>query len=171
MKNTPDEDGIWYIPLAILIAAVAIAAFLVPSAPAEAPEVEQAEPQSMFIHKVYADELEPQVVQIATTSPEQVEPAVPELHPELQVICSCESKGVPDGKPLHFEKDGVTVLTGRVDPRDRGMCQINSYYWGEKANDLGYDIETVSGNIKMANYIYKTQGVQPWSASKKCHGK
>lgn len=162
MKNTPDEDGIWYIPLAILIAAVAIAAFLVPSAPAEAPEVEQVEPQSMFIHKVYADELEPQVVQIATTSPEQVEPAVPELHPELQVICNCESAG-------HEHKDANgELLSGHVDPRDKGACQINTYYHGDTMEQMGLDIENDHDYYTYANYLFETQGKQPWMASAAC---
>lgn len=84
-------------------------------------------------------------------------------------ICSCESAGDPESGPVHYGKDG-DVLRGRIVWKDTGMCQINSYYWGEKAKELGLDIETEHGNIEMANYIYDTYGTQPWAASRSCWG-
>lgn len=172
MKHTTsDDDGKQFLLLAILIIAIAIAAILIPSPPDEVPVIEKKEEARSLIEHAYASELDHVVEPDKMVVDKPVESEKIELDPELAVICSCESKGIPDGKPNHYESDGVTVLTGRVEPRDRGMCQINSYYWGAKATELGYDIETPNGNIQMANFIYETQGSQPWSASKKCHGK
>jgi hypothetical protein len=103
----------------------------------------------------------------------QVAEPVPEeqvlLYPELVPICGCESVGNKDAIPRHFNSDG-TVLRGHVDPRDTGMCQINTHYWLETANELGFDIETEQGNIKMANWIYDQSGPKPWKWSAGCHG-
>lgn len=92
------------------------------------------------------------------------------LAPRLQRICACESVGRPDAVPQHYEADGVTVLTGRITPEDKGMCQINEYFWGAKAESLGLDLLDPFDNVQMANYIYQQQGAQPWYPSKKCHG-
>ena len=93
-----------------------------------------------------------------------------ELYPDMVPICACESsyEGTRYGKPQQFEKDGVTVRYGRVNPDDRGMCQINTKYWLKQSLDLGWDIETEDGNIRMANWIYDHHGTQPWSWSKSC---
>jgi len=92
------------------------------------------------------------------------------LYPKLQRICACESTGDPDGTPRHYENDGVTVLTGRITPEDIGMCQINTYFWEDRAIELGLDITDPHDNVSMANYIYRKYGAQPWYPSKKCHG-
>lgn len=91
------------------------------------------------------------------------------LKGELRDICRCESNsgGV---YPKHYESDGVTVLSGRITPSDRGMCQINEYWHGDKALSKGYDIETPYGNIKYANDLYSRQGYYPWRYSGNCHG-
>lgn len=92
------------------------------------------------------------------------------LAPRLQQICACESVGRPDAVPRHYEADGVTVLTGRITPEDKGMCQINEYFWGEKAESLGLDLLDPFDNVQMANYIYQQHGAQPWYPSRACHG-
>lgn len=163
MTNTPDEDGIRYVLPAIIITAIAIAAFLIPSTPTHAPAIEEADPQSMFIHKVYAEELEPVVVQIATTSPEVIEPEpVPTLDPELQVICNCESAGYE-----HKDENGE-LLSGFIDSDDKGECQINTRYHGQTMIDMGLDIENDRDYYTYANYLFETQGKQPWMASAAC---
>jgi len=92
------------------------------------------------------------------------------LKKELEPICACESS-YPGGKetPRHYEKDKTTVRYGRVTPSDTGLCQINKRINGWKADQLGYDIETPYGNIKMANYLYEKYGEMPWDASSGCH--
>lgn len=90
------------------------------------------------------------------------------LLPALKRICACESVGDPNAEPQHFESDGVTVLTGRLNNNDIGLCQISTTYWLDVAKELGYDIYTEQGNIAMANYIYEYNGSQPWFWSQHC---
>lgn len=77
----------------------------------------------------------------------------------LRKICKAES----DGK--QFDSKGK-VTVGRIDKDDKGTCQINVRYWGAKAKELGYDVYTEAGNIKMAEWIFLNFGSQPWDASK-----
>lgn len=109
-----------------------------------------------------------------TVNPEPVEPVVkkevsnkPKLYATLVPVCSCESTGRPYNKPQQFHADG-SVIHGRINPLDIGMCQINEKFWLTTAIKLGFDIDTEEGNIRMANYIYELHGLQPWSASKSC---
>jgi hypothetical protein len=108
---------------------------------------------------------ESQIKQIVVTS---TEPILEVLRPQLVPICACESVGNPNAIPQQFNKDG-SVIKGKINPSDIGMCQINLRYWGQKAIDLGFDIYTEQGNIKMANWIYDHQGTSPWIWSRGCH--
>lgn len=69
----------------------------------------------------------------------------------------------------HTLADG-NVLRGHVDKRDTGVMQINTYYHGETADRLGLDLEDLYDNMEYARYLYESQGVQPWSASRPCWG-
>ena len=99
--------------------------------------------------------------------PEKLKPI---LAPELVPICSCESSysGTKNDVPQQFEKDGKTVRYGRVEPDDRGMCQINRRIHAEAIKKMEVDIETEEGNITFANYLFETQGKKPWNWSKHC---
>lgn len=97
----------------------------------------------------------------------KVTEAVPTLNPTLKRICSCESNGSPNGEPRQFNSDG-TVVTGKINPLDTGMCQINLKYHQATADRLGYDLFTEYGNISYATWLYKTQGTTPWNWSKSC---
>jgi hypothetical protein len=83
--------------------------------------------------------------------------------PILAEIARCESSFRQVGK------DGK-VLLGEVNKSDLGLLQVNKYYHGEKAEDLGFDLETVDGNLAYAKYLYDKEGTKPWSASQKCWG-
>ena len=98
---------------------------------------------------------------------EQTNPII-YLAPILLPVCSCESTGRPDKTPTHYEQDGVTVLRGRLNNKDVGLCQISETYWLDISNELGYDIKTEVGNILMANYIYENNGIEMWKWSKNC---
>lgn len=93
----------------------------------------------------------------------------PLLNPALADVCSCESNGKRGLKPRQFEKDG-SVVTGKINHLDKGACQINLHYHEKTATKMGLDLLTENGNITYANYLYKTQGLQPWSASSACWG-
>lgn len=89
--------------------------------------------------------------------------------PQLKRICSCESKGVPDAEPTHYDEKGA-VLLGRVNPLDTGACQINKHYHEAKAVSMGFDLAVREDNIEFANWLYKKEGVRPWRASIACWG-
>ncbi|KKT29965.1 hypothetical protein A3G55_03340 [Candidatus Giovannonibacteria bacterium RIFCSPLOWO2_12_FULL_44_25] len=84
--------------------------------------------------------------------------AAPEI---LEKIAFCESQG------RHFDENGK-VLIGGINKHDIGKYQINSLYWRELAERLGYDIEAEEGNEAMAIELYRRYGTAPWKWSKKC---
>jgi hypothetical protein len=81
---------------------------------------------------------------------------------QLRRICSCESH------LTQFEKDGVTVLHGRENPKDLGICQINELYHGEQAKKLGFDLYSLIGNVAYAKHLYESEGTKPWVWSESC---
>lgn len=81
---------------------------------------------------------------------------------QLRRICRCESN------LSQFEKDGVTVLRGRENPRDLGICQINDFYHGERAKKLGFDLHSLTGNVAYAKHLYESEGTKPWVWSEPC---
>jgi hypothetical protein len=83
--------------------------------------------------------------------------------PILAEVAKCESRFRQVGS------DGK-VLRGESNKSDLGLMQVNEYYHGEKAVDLGFDLRTVNGNLAYAKYLYDKEGTKPWNASKKCWG-
>ncbi len=81
--------------------------------------------------------------------------------PIMAEIAYCESRY------RQYSDQGV-VLTGMVNNSDLGVFQINTYYHGNDAERLGYDLDTVDGNIGYGRHLYETQGVQPWVHSSPC---
>ena len=81
--------------------------------------------------------------------------------PILVDVARCESTY------RQFSSNGG-VLRGLVNPADVGVMQINEWYHGKKADDLGLDLHTLEGNLAYAKYLYEKQGVQPWKSSAKC---
>lgn len=78
-------------------------------------------------------------------------------------IARCES---------HFRHtlDDGSVLRGRVDARDTGVMQINTYYHEATATELGLDLEDLQDNMAYARDLYERKGTQPWTASQPCWG-
>ena len=81
--------------------------------------------------------------------------------PILAEVARCESTF------RQVDNEG-NVLRGKVNKSDVGLMQVNEYYHGERASDLGFDLLTVDGNLAYAKYLYNKEGVAPWSASAKC---
>lgn len=90
--------------------------------------------------------------------------SVPEI---LLRIGGCESGGGVLNPPRQFNEDG-SVVRGKVNPKDVGAYQINTYWNGAKAKELGYDLFTEEGNTRMALWLYEHQGTRPWNWSKFC---
>lgn len=67
----------------------------------------------------------------------------------------------------HWDESG-NVLRNKQGSSAVGVFQIMASYHEAPARDLGYDITTLEGNIGYAEYLYHTQGLQPWYASENC---
>ncbi len=84
--------------------------------------------------------------------------------PILAEVARCES---------HFRHEDPatgTVITGRLNPSDIGVMQINRTYHEDTAKNMGVDIYTLGGNMAYARYLYTQYGTQPWRASSACWG-
>lgn len=111
---------------------------------------------------VSADEVavaETQIVEPPTTE-ELVREYFADI-PEMIQVARCESHY------RHYLEDG-SVLRGRVVKSDVGVMQINTYYHGQTAEELGLDLLDFEDNMAYARYLHSKQGLQPWSASKPC---
>jgi len=81
--------------------------------------------------------------------------------PVMIQVARCESTF------RHTLADG-SVLKGKVDSRDTGVMQINSFYHGKTAAELGLDLTDLKDNMAYARNLYERSGTQPWSASAPC---
>lgn len=79
----------------------------------------------------------------------------------MSAISFCESSH------RQFDKNGES-LQGLEVKADTGLFQINKSYHLEKSIELGFNIETLEGNLQMAKYLHNKFGTQPWKASKPC---
>jgi hypothetical protein len=109
-KNT-DEDG-KHVIIAIIIFVLALAAFLIPNPPDEIPALELDSKPVGMVHKAYAANHLVDTDEMVVEKP--VKNSTPELHPNLKVICKCESAGHP-----HKDSEGV-LLSGYVDSDHKG---------------------------------------------------
>ena len=101
------------------------------------------------------------IVERKTLGVEEIKGLIKQYFPDeplMLKIVACESS------LIHYENG--KVLKGRTTP-DYGVFQINEI-WIPTAKKLNLDIMTLEGNIKMARYIYDTQGLSAWSASFNC---
>lgn len=81
--------------------------------------------------------------------------------PILAEIARCESTF------RQFDSKG-NVIKGIVNKSDIGVMQINTYYHGENAALLGYDLYTIDGNLGFAKRLYAKYGDSPWGSSSRC---
>ncbi|MEI6420141.1 MAG: hypothetical protein WCO30_00775 [bacterium] len=81
--------------------------------------------------------------------------------PILAEIARCESTF------RHYLPNGE-ILRGKVNKGDVGVMQINEYYHKDQAEKLGYDLETIEGNLAYAKNLYDRQGSAPWVSSSPC---
>lgn len=76
-------------------------------------------------------------------------------------IARCESRF------RHYDENG-NVLRNEQGSSATGVMQIMSSVHKGPASELGYDINTLDGNLGYALHLYRTQGTSPWNASKYC---
>jgi len=81
--------------------------------------------------------------------------------PLLIAIARCESTfrqwDPKTGEPLSNPGSSAT-----------GAMQLMASYHREPASNLGWDIDTLQGNLAYGEYLYDTEGVTPWEASRYC---
>jgi hypothetical protein len=81
--------------------------------------------------------------------------------PIMVKVAYCESRF------RQFNPDG-SIFKGIVNDKDLGVFQINTDYHLEDSQKMGLDIKTLEGNMEYAEYLFNTQGLSPWSASRAC---
>lgn len=96
------------------------------------------------------------------TTKERVERYFSDI-PIMVEVARCEST-------FRHYRDNGSVLRGYVNGSDVGVMQINEYYHGDRAAELGIDIFSIEGNMEYARYLYEEQGTDPWNASRPCWG-
>jgi hypothetical protein len=81
--------------------------------------------------------------------------------PVMIEIARCESK-------FRQFADSGNVLRGGVGGQMVGVFQFFDRYHTSPAYELGFDIETLEGNLAYARYVYDRQGTAPWNAARDC---
>lgn len=128
---------------------------------------------------------------VATTT--EPEPTIKEILPP-GVICldDCPlidpNEGVEEEIREYFKDDPILVEIARCESTFRqydtetgeilknpgssatGAMQLMASYHREPARNLGWDIDTLQGNLAYADRLYQSQGVTPWEASRSCWG-
>lgn len=96
--------------------------------------------------------------------PQTTEEIVREYFNDIPVmidIARCESQ-------FRQFTDSGNVLRGGVEGQMVGVFQFFDRYHLEPAADLGFDIETVEGNLAYAKHIYTVEGTDPWNSARDC---
>lgn len=108
----------------------------------------------------YVEEAKPkEIIQaVPKTATSSAQRELPEI---LYKIALCESNN------KQFTPSG-DIVRGRANPADIGRFQINTYWNGEEAERLGYDLYTWEGNTAFALYLYEKNGTRDWNWSKPC---
>jgi hypothetical protein len=75
--------------------------------------------------------------------------------PDMITVAKCESGF------KQFRADG-SVVAGGSSGQYIGIFQIDKNIHATRAQGLGYDINTVGGNIDYARYLYSASGTNPW---------
>jgi len=97
-------------------------------------------------------------------APQTVEETVREYFADIPVmidVARCESK-------FRQFTDSGNVLRGGVGGQMIGVYQFFDRYHLGPASALGFDIETLEGNLDYARYTYEQEGTTPWNSARDC---
>ena len=122
-------------------------------APYAAPEIVQ-------VREVLPNQNKKTVVERSMTVEEYVRGYFSDI-PVMAEVAHCESR-------FRQHDSKGEVLRGEENRLDRGVMQINEFYHGIKAKQLGYDILAIEGNTAYARHLFEKSGLQPWVSSSKC---
>lgn len=81
--------------------------------------------------------------------------------PVMIEIARCESK-------FRQFTDSGNVLRGGVGSDMIGVFQFYEAIHAANAKTLGYNLETLDGNLAYARSVYQSQGTTPWNSSRYC---
>jgi hypothetical protein len=81
--------------------------------------------------------------------------------PVMVDIARCESG-------LRQNDASGRVLRGGFGGHMIGLFQLNEQYHRSAARALGFDIDSLLGNIAYARELYRTEGTTPWNSSSGC---
>lgn len=102
---------------------------------------------------------------VASSAPVQsVESIVREYFADIPVmseIARCESK-------FRQFTDSGSVLRGGSGGQMVGVFQFFDIYHIAPAAALGFDIETLEGNLAYARHLYSLEGTTPWNSARAC---
>lgn len=118
-------------------------------------DIPEEEPQVVLIEALPIEEIDPNIDWTVERVKEYINRAFPDS-PVMLEVARCES----GFKPSAFNP------TNNSD--DKGIFQISTYYHGSRVEELELDMYKVTDNITFARILYDEQGLQPWSASKRC---
>lgn len=83
----------------------------------------------------------------------------------IRAIITCESQMY--GEAINRNR----LPDGTIWSSDFGPLQINDYYHEQTMKNLGLDIHNQYDSLEYGFMLFKSQGVEPWSASKGCWSK
>lgn len=81
--------------------------------------------------------------------------------PDMVEIARCESN-------FRQYTDSGNVLRGGMNNQMVGVFQFNESLHSADAKKLGFDINTLEGNLAYAKYVYDSQGNTPWISVRHC---
>jgi len=96
--------------------------------------------------------------------PAAIEKAVKEAFKDTPImveVARCESR-------FRQFADSGNVMRGGTDKKMIGIFQIYDDVHRTTAKSMDMDIDTVEGNIKYAQFLYKREGTTPWISSMPC---
>ena len=105
-----------------------------------------------------------QTASTTAEAPQTVEETVREYFADIPVmieVARCESK-------FRQFADSGNVLRGGVGGQMIGVYQFFDRYHVGPASALGFDIETLEGNLDYARHTYAQEGTAPWNSARDC---
>jgi len=111
----------------------------------------------LFVQTAIAEDTQPiQIIEV--TIEDRIKEVFPEQSTLMIHIAKCES-GLKQ-----YNSNGKVLISKTS---DKGVFQINQVHW-ENAKKLGFDIDTLEGNLSYARYLYDRNGTKDWYMSKHC---
>lgn len=83
----------------------------------------------------------------------------------IRAVAKCESSLYGNANNKNIDS------SGRVWSQDWGYLQVNDYYHEQTMANMGLDIHNEWDSLEYGFMLMKSQGLQPWSASRHCWSK